>query len=217
MGEINGELIKQYRLELGMTQKELAEAIGATRLSIVKYERGEPISRRYKEALELLFKEKSNSLTDKYGMRYQPMPCGRYKVDVPFISMHLINTFIKTGSIDDSSLCFLKKQIDDGKYFAFEIDNNSMNNNSRYSLALNDIVLTKQIDIDNFHHEYDNKDLWIIILSDSFMCKQIVKVNKSSKEILCHSLNPSPEYSDFSIKLDSIKKIYKIVQRTANW
>lgn len=93
-----------------------------------------------------------------------------------------------------------------------------MDDDTRKSLGNGDIVLGRELGSehwkDKLHtNEYPN---WVIVLDNTILCKQIVNQDVERGVITCHSLNPSPEYSDFELSFNDIRQMFNIIQRVSN-
>ena len=101
---------------------------------------------------------------------------------------------------------------------AFEIKGDSMDDDTRKSLANGDIVLGRELGSEHWRdklrtNEYPN---WIIVLDNTILCKQIINQDVEKGTITCHSLNTSPEYSDFELSFNDIRQMFNIIQRVSN-
>lgn len=163
-------------------------------------------------------------LITKSGTKYYEQSNGSYRMVVPFVP---VNAY--AGYVDDyrdaefvESLGereFYVKEIHHGKYFAFEIKGDSMDDDSKRSLSDRDVVLAREL---GQHHWKDGlriKDYtaWIIVLRNTILCKQIIQQDKNVGSIICHSLNPSPEYCDFELKLDDVCQLMNIIKKESDY
>ena len=96
------------------------------------------------------------------------------------------------------------------KCYAFEVKGDSMNNGKIDSFEEGDIVLSIEINPDEFKQVINNdlSDFWILDIGDALIMKQITEFKNN--KLTCHSLNPSAEYKDFSLNINNISRIYKI-------
>jgi hypothetical protein len=162
-------------------------------------------------------------LVTKAGVKYFELANGRYLMRVPFVPIKAYAKYIdehrdaESGeSLDEYN--FIVDQIGHGSYMAFEIKGDSMDDDTRKSLGNGDIVLGRELSSehwkDKLHtNEYPN---WIIVLDNTILCKQIVGQDLERGIITCHSLNPSPEYSDFEVSFNDIRQMFNIIQRVSS-
>ena len=102
-----------------------------------------------------------------------------------------------------------------GKYFAFEVKGESMDDGTRNSFEEGDRVLVRELDRLHWKDGIRFKDhpFWVVVFDSSVLIKQIVDQNLATGEITFHSLNPSPEYSDFTLSMDKIRSLYYVLQK----
>lgn len=154
----------------------------------------------------------------KKGMEYYEMPNGKFRMRVPLIPAKAYAKYI--DEYRDAEPCsdmeyieFIVDKIGLGQYYAFEIKGDSMDDNTKSSICDKDIVLARELQKDLWKNKLhsDEYPFWIIVLDNTIICKQIVKHDVERAEITCHSLNPSPEYADFTIPLNEVKQLCNIV------
>ncbi len=162
-------------------------------------------------------------LITKAGVKYFQLANGKYLMRVPFVPIKAYAKYIDdyrdaefSSSLDEYN--FIVDQIGHGKYMAFEIKGDSMDDDTRKSLANGDIVLGRELGSEHWRdklrtNEYPN---WIIVLDNTILCKQIINQDVEKGTITCHSLNTSPEYSDFELSFNDIRQMFNIIQRVSN-
>lgn len=162
-------------------------------------------------------------LITKSGTKYYELPNGSFKMIVPFVPIKAYAGYV--DECRDAEFIeqleereFHVKEIHLGKYYSFEIKGDSMDDNSRDSLINGDVVLAR--DLGRIHWKslkYKEVKAWIIVLKNTIVCKEIVSVNLKEGTFRCHSLNTSPEYSDFDIKFDDTVQLMNIVKRESDY
>lgn len=157
------------------------------------------------------------------GVKYFELPNGRFRMRVPMIPVKAYAKYIDeyrdaefTNDLEEVE--FIVDKIALGRYFAFEIKGDSMDDGSKRSLSDKDIVLARELSPDYWRTKLHNDEypFWIITLDTTVVCKQIVNQNLEHCEITCHSLNPSPEYADFTVSLNDVRQLCNIVARQSN-
>lgn len=166
--------------------------------------------------------EKNPYLITKTGTQYFEMPNGSFLMSVPFVPIKAYAKYVdECIDLEADAVMeqynFIVDKIGHGRYMAFEIKGDSMDDNTRGSLCEGDIVLARELSRDLWRdklhiHQYPN---WIIVLNNTILCKQIIEQDLEKETITCHSLNPSPEYSNFELKLDDICQMFNIIQRVS--
>lgn len=232
-------ILKQLRRKKNISQTEFAQAIGVSLRTVQLYEKKDaniPIKNLTKIAqyfdvsiAELYSQEKVSEQGASYehldsqkgkGPAIVKLGPGRYLISAPlvmmphyrkFISKYEDNLFI--GSLP--KIGFVIDQVSVGKYVAFEISSDSMDDGTTEGIPNKSVVLGKLVPVSKLTTMVrDNPNVfWIITHNDSVMCKKITAFDKKNKAITCHSLNNSPEYSDFEINIGEVKQFYRIIKK----
>lgn len=101
-----------------------------------------------------------------------------------------------------------------GQYRCFEIEGDSMDDDTRRSLCDRDIVLGRELQ----RHLWSDKlhlrqwPVWVIVhRTDGILIKEIVDHNKDTGDIVCHSWNElyAP---DFVINLSEVEELYNVIR-----
>lgn len=176
------------------------------------------------EALTIRTRGNDVYLETSSGIKYFELSDGKYRMRVPLVPFNAYARYIsetcepiqqERDSWDEVE--FIVDKIGHGNYMAFEIKGDSMDDDSKRSFSHGDLVLARELDkihwTTSLH--YNQYPFWIIVLSDTILCKEIIDHNIGTGEIICHSLNPSPEYADFTINLKDVCRIFNIVQKTS--
>lgn len=163
-------------------------------------------------------------LITKSGVKYYEMANGKYRMRVPFIPAKAyakyIDEFCDAEFVGEEfeEFDFIVDKIGHGRYFAFEIKGDSMDDDSKRSLSNGDIVLARELGHEHWINKLHTEDFpnWIIVLDNTILCKQIIDQDIEKGNIICHSLNPSPEYADFELKLDNVSQLLNIIQKVSS-
>lgn len=101
-----------------------------------------------------------------------------------------------------------------GNYLSFIVDGDSMDNGSRRSFQRGDTVLVRELDRDDWLPKLriSKWPYWVVAWGNCVRLKQIVAQDAEAGTVTLHSLNPSPEYTDFTIRLDDIHRLFNVVQ-----
>lgn len=236
------DFLKENKIE-GASQSSIGEVIGVPQayVSLIIQEK-RPFREEYLESIKTAY---GNDIVDIFissqkistydsgneepyfestaGIKYYQRHGGKFIMRVPMVPIYAyakyIDEMIDASVWDgDGFFDFPADQIYHGSYQAFEIKGDSMDDDSKRSLAHGDIVNARELSRDKWTsklhtNKYPN---WIIVLDDTILCKQITDHNLKNGDIVCHSLNPSPEYSDFTINLNKVRKLFNIVQKVSS-
>lgn len=161
-------------------------------------------------------------LETKAGVKYYEMENGKFRMRVPLVPFCAYGRFIDettSNIVQDretwDEVEFVVDQIGHGSYISFEVKGDSMDDDSRRSFVQGDIVLARELDKVHWKSglRYEKYPFWVIVLDSTILIKQIVDQNLETGDITCHSLNPSPEYQDFTVNLDNVYRIFNVIQR----
>lgn len=101
-----------------------------------------------------------------------------------------------------------------GKYFAFRVEGESMDDGTRDGFRKGDIVLVRELDRQDWAPKLhiSKWPFWVICWQNCVRLKQIVAQSDDGSTITCHSLNPSPEYCDFILNIEDVSRLFNVIQ-----
>lgn len=155
------------------------------------------------------------------GVKYYDLGNGNYRMVVKLVPFCAYARFANETNVLEPEMdtwedeSFIVNKIGHGHYLAFKVKGDSMDDGTRGSFEGGDYVLVRELDRIYWKdgvrfHDYP---FWIVVFENSVLIKQIVAQDLERGEITFHSLNPSPEYSDFTLKMNEIHSLYYIVQK----
>lgn len=237
---MNGLDIWKKRKELGLTQKQLAEKLGVSGNTVINWEKGSVIPKSKYPILEkilhnnvivhrnptesnidrLELQEANEILANKNGNKFKELENGKFIMTVPLVPAKAYATYISEcceGDFIDgfNEVNFYVDQYARGNYVAFEIKGDSMDNGGLYDNPEGCITLCRELNRQHWKDGFrDSKYGWIIVHKDTIVCKDIIGQDLENGIITCHSRNTSPEFQDFTIELNDVKQIFKVIKRT---
>lgn len=158
------------------------------------------------------------------GIKYFELSDNKYRMRVPLVPFSAYARYANEtcAPIEQEreawdEVEFIVDKVGHGNYMGFEIKGDSMDDDSKRSFTQGDLVLARELDKIHWRDglRYEKFPFWIIVLEGTILCKQIIEHNVDTGDITCHSLNPSPEYSDFTINLSKVCRIFNIIQKTS--
>lgn len=110
---------------------------------------------------------------------------------------------------------FMTDKIVHGNYIAFEVKGDSMDDGTRSSFEEGDVVLVRELDRSHWRDglRLNDHPYWVVVFENSVLIKQIVGQDLEKGKFTFHSLNPSPQYSDFTLNMDDIRALYYVLQK----
>lgn len=228
--------IKTRREELGLTQKELGDLIGASRETIINYEKGKPIPKSKSEILHKvlaagnindqavngaqLINPQPEIIQNKNDNRFVPLPNGQYYMLMPLAEFNVQAGFLDNYQDSDfltdlSQHGLVVDKVVHGRYVAFRVNGDSMDDGSVRAIARNSIVTTRELQRQHWTGKLRYRDFpyWIIYTTQSKMplLKEIIEHNTEEGYITCHSLNDSPEFTDFRLYINDIQALFYVI------
>lgn len=158
--------------------------------------------------------------TTPAGMRFYQREDGVLLMEVPLMPFDALGS----PEWDDVELIqsrepgetrrFAVDAVHHGRYCAFVVDNDSMDDGTRDSFQKGDTVLVRELDRQDWQPRLhiERRKFWVICFKNCIRIKQIVAQDTEAGTITCHSLNPSPEYTDFTLPLTDVYRLFTVVQ-----
>lgn len=175
---------------------------------------------------ELKVNESREIFNTKSGNTIEELSNGKFLLTVPLVPYKAHATYISEFAdaeyIQDlTKVSFIVDRIPRGKYQAFEIINDSMNDAtlersaSREAILSGDIVLGRELGKQHWTSKLNTNGypFWIIVTHHNIICKEIINHNVEKGIITCHSLNSSPEFQDFDLRLDECHQLFNIIKK----
>lgn len=154
----------------------------------------------------------------KNGLKFYKREDGQLVMKVPIVPI------VALGSPEDEYAEIIRDSesgtvsisvdaVHHGRYVAFRIEGDSMDDGTRNSFEAGDIVVCRELSRDNWLPKLHIRDwpYWVIVFGNNVRIKEIVK--QEGNFITCHSINPSPEYTDFKLNFNEISRLFNVVQK----
>ena len=233
--------LKLKRKKLGMTQLDLAKRLGVDRMTIINYENGRVIPESKVKLLNIILnneskneiKAKSEALEievnepyiidvheNKNANKFIKLPNGQYLMTLPLAEYNIQAGFLDHFQdldylADMAQHSIIVDKPVQGRYVAFRVKGNSMEDGSDESIKESSIVSCRELQRHHWTSKLRINDFpyWVIYTSESQypLLKQIINHDIDNRKILCHSLNMAPEYSDFELNLNDVQALFYIV------
>ncbi len=218
------------------SQEELAEKLDYSKMQLSRFLKGKyAIPKEFEMKIKNVFSVEwneylkypdGNKLTtthNKNGNEYKELPSGEYLVTVDLVPFEAHARYL-SDDIEEfgewQKVSFVVDRIGKGNYKAFKHKGDSMFNDenpSFYDTPNGAMSLCRELGRHHWKDGFYAKNAefgWILITNKNILHKDIIDFNKETGDIICHSRNKSPQYSDFNINLDEIRQIFKIIKRT---
>lgn len=102
-----------------------------------------------------------------------------------------------------------------GNYLSFEVKGDSMDTGSRQSFEAGDRVLVRELERSLWKDVIRFRDypFWVVVFGSSVLLKQMISQDMDRGLLTFHSLNPSPEYADFTLSENEIRSLYYVIRK----
>ena len=166
----------------------------------------------------LVHSELTDYATSKAGIIFKQREDGKLVMEVPVVPFSALGsmeddyaTLVSNEEIERMS--FVVDEMHHGNYLCFKVEGDSMDDGTRNGFARRDYVLVRELARDKWLPKlhYSTWPYWVVVWGNNVRIKEIVAQDDQGN-ITLHSLNPSPEYTDFTLHLDQISKLYNVVQ-----
>lgn len=165
--------------------------------------------------------EKKHFLTNSNGIKFFEQEDGSLLMEVPKVP------YFALGSPDDEFATLYNNnentdpvmlkvdKVHHGKYLAFDVVGDSMDDGTRKSFEHGDTVVVRELDKSDWMPRlYINQwKYWVVCWGNCVRLKQIIDQDVKNGTITLHSLNPSPEYVDFTLRLDEITRLFNVISK----
>lgn len=158
--------------------------------------------------------------TNSQGVKFFEREDGQLLMEVPVVPFDALGSVADetqelTPARDEwETMRFEVDAVHHGRYYAFVVDNDSMDDGSRQSFAKGDVVLVRELPRQDWAPLLRTTKwrFWVVCFGNCIRIKQIIDQDAEAGTITLHSLNPSPEYADFTLSLDDIRSLFYVVQ-----
>lgn len=228
------ELIN-IRTQLDLTQEKFAALAGVSLRTVQYWEEGSNIPKSKHEFLRnlliksynktdekpLIVKEQSpEPFINKNGNRFVELKNGKYKIFVKKVPVKAFGSYLSDFQnvrfLDDlEEVSFTVDQIGKGKYMCFEVEGESMNGGKLDDTPEDAELLCRELGRQHWKDGFrDSKYGWVIVHKQTVLFKDIKDFNKKTGEIVCSSRSGLPNHPDFTINLDDVLQILKVIKRS---
>ena len=102
-----------------------------------------------------------------------------------------------------------------GHYLSFEVKGDSMDTGDRNSFEAGDRVLVRELERPYWRDtiRFRERPYWVVVFDSSVLIKQLIAQDAEHGTLTFHSLNPSPEYADFTLSENDIRALYYVIKK----
>lgn len=167
---------------------------------------------------QIVVSEPLEQITNKTGNVFEELPNGKYrlwtkKLPVKAFASYL-SDFRNASFMEElQDVSWTVDHIARGRYMTIEAEGDSMNGGGLYDAPDGAELLGREL---LRHHWKDgfkeSKRGWVIVHRETMVYKDIIDFNRETGDIVCHSRSGLPQHPDFTINLDDVLEIWKILK-----
>lgn len=240
---INQLDIKSYRERYGISQEEFAKMIGSSARTVQNYEAGGVIPKSKHEILRMILSAKprdlivtnkkesaaitnmtvqdpAEQLTNKTGNVFEELPNGKYKIWTKRVPVKAfasyLSEFRNANFVEElEDVPWIVDHFARGRYMTFEAEGNSMWNEGGYDAPDGADLLGRELQKHHWKDGFRESVYgWVIVHRETMVYKDITEYNNATGDIVCHSRSGLPNHPDFTINLNDVIEIWKVIKRS---
>lgn len=228
INKMEGSDIKKLRKSLGYTQKELSELLLVSARAVQTWEDG---SRNISPSTLLLLQklptkgthsvnEPSAVYENTNGNKFLELKNGKFKIIVKKVPVKAFGSYLSDFQNVEfleelEEVSFTVDHIGKGKYMCFEVEGDSMNGGNIDDSPDGAELLCRELGRQHWKDGFrESKYGWVIVHKKTVLFKDIKSLDNETGDIVCSSRSGLPNHSDFTISLNDVRQILKVIKRT---
>lgn len=171
-------------------------------------------------AKPIVINEPKEQIPNKNGNVFEELGEGKYKIFVKKVPVKAFGSYLSDFQDAEfyeelKQVSFTVDHIGRGNYICFEVEGNSMDGGSINDAPEGAELLCREL---GRHHWkdgfYDSIYGWVIVHKDTVVYKDIKDFNLETGDIVCSSRSGLPQHPDFTINLNDVRQIWKVIKRS---
>lgn len=226
------EELLEIRNNLDLTQDAFASLAGVSLRTVQNWEAGKAIPKSKHAFLRgLNNKSKNNSLNsinepssdyyiNKNGNKFVELKNGKFKIIVNKVPVKAFGSYLtefqNAHFLEElEEVSFTVDHIGKGKYICFEVQGDSMNGGNIDDTPEDAELLCRELGRQHWKDGFrESKYGWVIVHEKTVLFKDIKSFDAKTGDIVCSSRSGLPNHSDFTINLDNVRQILKVIKRS---
>ncbi len=159
-------------------------------------------------------------LSNKNGNQFKELNNGKFKIYVKKLPVRAFGSYLtdyqNTDFLEElEEISFTVDHLGRGKYMCFEVEGDSMNGGGINDTPEGSELLVRELAQHHWKDGFrDSPYGWVIIHKSTVLFKDIKAFNKETGDIVCSSRSGLPQHADFTINLNDVRQIFKVIKRT---
>lgn len=164
--------------------------------------------------------ERPAIIENKHGNKFALLPNGEYLMSMPCVEVEaqagLLDSYSDVEYLSEmNQYAMIVDKVHLGRYVAFRVEGDSMDDGTIKSIPKGCKIATRELNREHWCNKLHIKEYpyWVIYTSRNSkpLVKEIISHDVDKGEIICHSLNDSPQYSDFPLNMNEINALFYVV------
>lgn len=164
--------------------------------------------------------ERSAIIENKHGNKFALLPNGEYLMSMPCVEVEaqagLLDNYSDVEYLSEmNQYAMIVEKVHKGRYVAFKVEGDSMDDGTINSIPKGCKIATRELNREHWSNKLHIKEYpyWVIYTTRNSkpLVKKIISHDVEKGEILCHSLNDSPQYSDFPLCMNEITALFYVI------
>lgn len=162
----------------------------------------------------------SEIIENKHGNKFALLPNGEYLMSMPCVEVEaqagLIDSYSDVEYLSEMhQYAMIVDKVHHGRYVAFKVEGDSMDDGTVNSIPKGCKIATRELNKEHWTNKLHINEypFWVIYTTRNSkpLVKEIISHDIKKGEIVCHSLNDSPQYSDFTLNMNEVQALFYIV------
>lgn len=164
--------------------------------------------------------EPTEQIPNKNGNIFEDIGDGKYKIYVKKVPVKAFGSYL--SHFQDSEfrdelkqVSFTVDHIGRGNYICFEVEGNSMDGGSINDAPAGAELLCRELGRQHWKDGFrDSIYGWVVVHKETVLYKDIKEFNIETGDIVCSSRSGLPQHPDFTVNLNDVNQIWKVIKRS---
>lgn len=172
------------------------------------------------EAQILTVNEPVEPFANTSGNVYEQLKNGKYKIFVKKVPVKALGSYLSDFQnvewVEElEEVSFTVDRVGRGNYICFESTGNSMNGGGIDDTPEDAEMLCRELGRQHWKDGFrSSKYGWVIVHKETVLFKDIKSLNNETGDIVCGSRSGLPQHPDFTINLNDVLQIWKVIKRS---
>lgn len=154
------------------------------------------------------------------GNKFVELKNGKFRITVKKVPVKAFGSYLSDFQNvnfyeDLEDISFTVDKIGKGNYMCFEVEGDSMNGGGIDDSPDGAELLCRELGRQHWKDGFrESKYGWVIVHTKTVVFKDLANFNNETGDIECHSRSGLPQHPNFTINLNDVSQIFKVLKRT---